>query len=196
MGAELAAAFLAANTLVGLAEQRNAARLARRRAEHENALLELEARRLRNEAEAADAQDAQNAAAEQRRAEFESEERRRRLARAQAAERASLAGRGLSQDGSGEALLRSLLEEHDREEAEAGASLNDRLESIRRTRELRRRQLELGELGLAQRRQWNLLEASARRRDARLGMLKTLAGAGSQAVDKFDIVDGRLVRRS
>lgn len=195
MAAQAAAAFLAANTITSLAQQRNAAKLAKQQAAYENAALEIEARRQRNEAQAADAEDAQTAAAEQRQTAFESEERRRRLARAQAAERAGFAGRGVSQDGSGAAVLRSLLDEHDRAQGEASSSLNDRLESIRRNRDLRRRGLELGEIGIAQSRRWNLLQASARQRNARLGMLQTLASAGKSAASDFEIKDGRLALR-
>ena len=193
MGAPAAAAFLAVNTISSLAQQRNAAKLAKQQAAYENAALELDARKQRNEAQAADAADAQNAATEQRQAAFEGDERRQKLARTQAAERAGFAGRGVSQDGSGGAVLRSLLDEHDRVSAEADLSLNDRLEAIRRSRDLRRRQLELGQLGNAQSQQWNLLSASARQRNARLGMLQTVASAGKSAVSDFDIVNGELV---
>lgn len=194
MGAPAAAAFLAVNTVGSLAQQRNAAKMAKQQAIYENAALEIDARRQRNEAAAADAADAQTAATERRQAAFEGDERRRLLARAQAAERAGFAGHGVSQDGSGGAVLRNLLDEHDRTQSEANLSLNDRLDAIRRSQDLRRRQLELGQLGIAQSQQWNLLSASSRQRNARLGMLQTLASAGKSAVSDFDIVDGKLVQ--
>jgi hypothetical protein len=181
----LPVAFIAANAVGSLAQQRNAAKLAKQQAAYDNAALEIEARRQRNEAQAADAADAQTAVAEKRQADFESDERRRQLARAQASERAGFAGRGVSQDGSGGAVLRNLLEQHDREQAEADLSLNDRLEAVRRGRDLRRRQLELGQIGVAQNKQWNLLSASARQRDARLGMFRTAVNAGAGIYGKW-----------
>jgi len=190
MAAQAAAAFMAVNTISSLARQRNAATMARRQAEHQNALLDLDLRRQQNEVQAQDQAAAQAEAQESRQAGFEGEERRRRLARAQAAERASLAGRGVSVEGSGEALLRSLFEEHDRQQAEASLSLGDRLANLRRGTALRQQQLELTRQGAAQRRQWNLLEASAARSNARLGMLDTISSAGSRAASTFEIRDG------
>jgi hypothetical protein len=195
MGAPEAAAFMAVNTITSLAQQRNAATHARRQAEHQNRLIELDWRRQQTEAQAQDQAAAQAAAQESRQAGVESEERRRRLARAQAAERASLAGRGVSVQGSGEALLRSLFEEHDRQQQEAALSLSDRLANLRRGTDLRRRQLELSREGLTQRRQWNLLDAAAARSGARLGMLDTLASAGARAATTFEFKNGRFAIR-
>lgn len=195
--APVAAAFMAVNTLSSLARQRNAATHARRQAEHENELLALDYGRQQNEVRAQNEAAGQAEARDARQAGFESDERRRRLARAQAAERASLAGRGVGVEGSGEALLRSLFDEHDRQQREAALSLGDRIAELRRGTALRQQQLALARDGVARRRQWNLLEAANARSNARLGMLDTLSSAGQRAFTTFDIKGGEFgFRRS
>lgn len=99
--------------------------------------------------------DAQNAELAQRQAtaqrEFQNSEtdRRNRLERAQAAQRAAFAAAGVSGDGSAGAAMNNLLEESERERSNLAAAFSDQMQGIAnagRVNLLRQRQATLGGL--------------------------------------------------